>query len=833
MFRVLTTLINFVLPRQCRAPCVRHNRSVAGVGTRLRAEFRARWRTLVALGLLGGLAFGAVLLAAAGARRTTSAYPRFLRSTAAADYLVGPYGPAFDGFFPALERLPEVAASARVRVLDLAIAEPHGRASTNFGAVAGVDRAFASRVERPDVTAGRIYRPGATDEVVIDHALARAEHARVGSHLIVAPYDASGAIPHHAPRFRLRVVGVVSTRDSAVAINSLSPYGGMLLAPATGARLLHDGVNSDTIGAYVRLKTGASRTNFNAAVQRLAPKYQSSSQGLFVADESQQDAQVLEAIRPQSTALAIFAFLAALGAVFAIGQIVSRQLLLASTDHPTLWALGMDRWQLVVLAVVPVAIVAVLAALVAAVLAVVASPLVLFGAARAVDPSPGIAADWFVLGIGALTIIVFLLVRACWPAWRASAPNVLRRAEAVEPRARRLAQAAGRIGSPVSAGIGVRLALDPGAGRRAVPVRAALIGSVVAISAVAAAVTFGTNLVHLVRAPAAYGQTWDVTLDAGFGSVPARDVRTMLARSGVHSWSAGYYGDVAAGRRQIPAIGIEPGHGPLLFPRLLEGHAPTAPNQIVLGSKTLRRLHRRVGDTVRITIGDKPTNVRIVGRAVFPAFGRGSFTPTGLGEGAAVYAPLLAATDPANAHNGGGFNFVLVRSAAPQTRARIASVYSKYFCPEGCHSLLSQAPGDVRSYRRIEAMPLLLAALLALLAVAAVTHVVVSSTRRRRQDLAVLKSLGLRRAQVSAVVVWQSTTFVVIGLAIGLPLGVAAGRAIWSHWAGNLGIGTFARVAGAPLVLAVPIGLAVAFALALGPALVAGRLRPSSVLRTE
>jgi hypothetical protein len=72
-------------------------------------------------------------------------------------------------------------------------------------------------------------------------------------------------------------------------------------------------------------------------------------------------------------------------------------------------------------------------------------------------------------------------------------------------------------------------------------------------------------------------------------------------------------------------------------------------------------LHRDVGDTVPISGGDERIDMRIVGRAVFPAFGRGSFTPTGLGEGAAVSATVLAATDPGTALSGGGYNFVLVR----------------------------------------------------------------------------------------------------------------------------------------------------------------------------
>src|SRR5207237_9608592 len=55
---------------------------------RVRADLRARWRSWLGLTLIMGLAGGAVLAAAAGARRTDSAYSRFLRSSRGPDALV-------------------------------------------------------------------------------------------------------------------------------------------------------------------------------------------------------------------------------------------------------------------------------------------------------------------------------------------------------------------------------------------------------------------------------------------------------------------------------------------------------------------------------------------------------------------------------------------------------------------------------------------------------------------------------------------------------------------------------------------------------------------------
>ena len=75
------------------------SREIPGGLTAMRAvlrlavhEFRARWLSWAVLVLLVGLAGGTVLTAAAGARRTDTAYPRFLRAYRASDMLVGPAG---------------------------------------------------------------------------------------------------------------------------------------------------------------------------------------------------------------------------------------------------------------------------------------------------------------------------------------------------------------------------------------------------------------------------------------------------------------------------------------------------------------------------------------------------------------------------------------------------------------------------------------------------------------------------------------------------------------------------------------------------------------------
>jgi ABC-type lipoprotein release transport system permease subunit len=78
-------------------------------------------------------------------------------------------------------------------------------------------------------------------------------------------------------------------------------------------------------------------------------------------------------------------------------------------------------------------------------------------------------------------------------------------------------------------------------------------------------------------------------------------------------------------------------------------------------------------------------------------------------------------------------------------------------CPIGsCFVKTDQRPADIRNYTSVRDTPLLLGAVLALLAVATLIHVLLTSVRRRRPDLAVLKALGLRPSQVLGTVLWQN-----------------------------------------------------------------------------
>jgi len=96
-----------------------------------------------------------------------------------------------------------------------------------------------------------------------------------------------------------------------------------------------------------------------------------------------------------------------------------------------------------------------------------------------------------------------------------------------------------------------------------------------------------------------------------------------------------------------------------------------------------------------------------------------------------------------------------------------------------------------------------------------------------------LRALGFRRAQVVRAVSWQATALAAVGLVIGLPLGVVAGRASWQALARSLGMVDHPAPAAAIVAAVVVAGVVVVNLLALPAAMAAGRQATARALRSE
>jgi ABC-type lipoprotein release transport system permease subunit len=142
-------------------------------------------------------------------------------------------------------------------------------------------------------------------------------------------------------------------------------------------------------------------------------------------------------------------------------------------------------------------------------------------------------------------------------------------------------------------------------------------------------------------------------------------------------------------------------------------------------------------------------------------------------------------------------------------------------------------PPEVDRLRHVGALPAILGALLGGLALLAVGHALVTAVRRRRRELALLKTLGFDRAQVRATIGWQATTLATVGLIVGIPAGLIVGRLVWRQIADGLGVSATATIPTLAVILTIPAVLALVNLIAYFPARVAAQTRPAVALRSE
>ena len=194
---------------------------------------------------------------------------------------------------------------------------------------------------------------------------------------------------------------------------------------------------------------------------------------------------------------------------------------------------------------------------------------------------------------------------------------------------------------------------------------------------------------------------------------------------------------------------------------VVEGREPRRSGELLVGRKTLEALGVDVGDSVTARVGSRTARLKVVGVGVFPRFGDlGQF-----GSGALMTYGQLKEIVPAAKQN------VFLLTFTPETS--VATEYSHVRnALEPLPSRLAQRPSDLQNLSSIGGLQVALVTILGALAAATLAHTLLTSVRRRRKSIAILRTLGFARRQVSAVVVVQALTLVVIALALGTALGI-------------------------------------------------------------
>src|SRR6266540_3204402 len=504
----------------------RRRDGVSAVWMRLRSEVRARWRSWLGLALLIGLAGGAAVAAAAGAGRTETAYPRFVQAQNGYDLVTGGSAGNIDPgrALAKIEALPEVAQWARIDVAASTAILPSGRVAPapELMAITDLRGRAGFRLNQFKVISGRPADLRAPGEAMIDFPAADREGLRVGSIVkyIVGSPDAK------RPRLAaVRIVGIVASPGQFPAVGASPAFSSVYVTPAF---VRANGIRPSPGDAalLIRLRRGAAGRGAFLRQMRAA--------GLGGVDvplvQQTQTAGIQRSIRLESQALWALSVLTGLAALAIVGQSLARQTYLDSADLPALRALGFSRAQLFSLGIIRAAIIGMASACVVVPVAVLLSPLTPVGLARIAEPDPGFAVDAGPLLLGAVLAAFLTVLASAIPAWAAVRTATVSREGPGPGRGRSPAftHALSRAWRSPAAAAGVRMALQPGRGRTAVPVRSAIFGATLGAAGRSADRRLHPRRLHRRARRPGPGHGADCRR---FGTRPAGDHRRGTARS--------------------------------------------------------------------------------------------------------------------------------------------------------------------------------------------------------------------------------------------------------------------------------------------------------------
>ena len=600
---------------------------LAVVRTLFRAEFRHRWRSWIYLALLVALVSGLVLAGIAAGRRTTSAFPRYLAAYGS-DVEIFSFKP-----IPTIASLPEVEGSAPALIPANGPPSCSGcrlLANQDFGVTGLTPQDLASHVK---LLSGRMPDESRPLEVLASYTMQRDLGIHLGSHIRIRFASKrqrtevlSGAdVTPDGPLYDFKVVGTGVSEDEFPATS------GTNYSLFTTEAFVHS-IKDKTVffhSDFVRLRHGAADT----------PRFQAQARqdgALGITDLDTNAAAVTSSIRPQAVGWWILAALSALVGLIVLAQAQSRQASIEEETYGTLRTLGVSGRQLFAAGMARTAATGVAGIVGGVVLAYSLSSLIPVGVARIAEPTNGLSFDPWVLLVGGLAFFAVFLVLGVRPALTAArAGRIGGRYRSQHPS--RTVGILAELGASPSTLIGVRRAIQRGVGRSTVPVGSALVGSILAVTALCATAVFGSSLSHLITTPSLYGQPFD--LDIGVNSTGTQsqaeqlvdDIRRERSVVGI---TAGLSGDVRINGHTVAALAGQSIRGSLLL-TTVTGRPPDAADEVAMGAATLREVGAHVGSFVQVSVpntrgGTRTSVYRVVGVTSFPPdFGTG-----GLGTGA-------------------------------------------------------------------------------------------------------------------------------------------------------------------------------------------------------
>ncbi len=544
-----------------------------------RAELRARWKAWLLLGVLAGVTVGVAAAGWAGARRTERAVPDAVVAARIPTAALLANDPEFDPAERAeVAKLPGVTAAYPFLVgFSIQVVSPP-RLGDESPSLFPVEAASTPILTGP-LVAGRLPDPARADEIVVDENTRDRFGLDLGATMVLGQDVQPGEEipPQFQPidgatsfRERMKVVGIAKSVSSELA-----------WTPSSGFYAKYGSHMPSLVNEFVDLRDGrAGIAAFNQRVNRIL--------GHPVNVEDTYDLygirKALNVTDLERDGLLLFALAALVGGGVLVGQALVRAVSASAADLPTWRAMGADRPLALRALVIPAVLSAAVGAVTTVGVAVALSSRFPLGTARDYDLDLGTHADWLVLGIAVAAVLAAVLAIAAVAAWwrvtrttpEIARPSYLDRIVAPMSRAPALM-------------IGARLAGEPGHGRRAVPVRSALIGAIAGMIGVVGCLTFRAGIQDAVREPTRSGVVWSFVLAAGEDVVPPSTQHAVTRdRDVAAALDARWERAVPVNGHPTPLFGTRTVKGSLPLV-VLRGRAPDGPDELALAPTTMPR----------------------------------------------------------------------------------------------------------------------------------------------------------------------------------------------------------------------------------------------------
>jgi len=711
---------------------------------------RRHRRRVVVTALVVGVVAATALGITAGTRRTGSAPDRF---TVAAggdpDFQITQLAGA-----PITKQLAAVPGVTSAKSIAFLLAFPlspkDGSPLTDMNPFAGNDDVIGSQVVR-----GRFVDPDVPGEFTANEVLMGDLERRFGTRIgdtfpivsfagdqVEANVDLSTMEPE-GPTFEATLVGVTrapsdfdeSMQQMVFSAATLEKYSDIAVIQTIIA-VSHDSTVSDDE------VTNAAR-GINGGTDLYTTELK------IVSDSARR------AVNYQTFALWFVSGIAMLAAAVVTAQIAGRSLRLDQGERRAVTSLGWTGRQLAAERAVEGAAIGLAAVPVAAVLGYLGTAAFPLGVLHNFEADPGPSIDWTVTLLGALALVLVAAGAGAVVGYRERARLLSGRTATVPPWG----------GMPVA--VGTHYATETPSGRR--NWTSAVLGSL-GVAGIVAALIAGLSLNSVVDD----GSRWGVNYDALYGNpyAPANDdiVTPVADTADTAAVTGATNGSLVVNGTPVPSFAFETAKGHIV-PTVLDGREPSEDDEIGLGEEVMRRLDVAVGDTVQVTGADGEARpFEVVGTAV---------TPGNAGNGAVTTFAAYLELEPSATKN-----IVLVDYRPGREKEGEAAVTAALYTPPDALA----TPTSIKALERVTAAPFLLAGVIGTLLLASGAYVLASSVRSRAREFGALRAMGGTRQQLRSVVHWQSVVAVVATIAVGIPIGIAAGRLVVNRVVTTLGI---------------------------------------------